>query len=268
MDLGVALLQPQIVGRGLGLDISGPPLAPPQGPPATRVASGGVVAIPTRTGRRRVEPTLITLTAIGGYEHLIGSVYRVVAAMLVALAIVTARTGARTQGHPDQGVPGAADHQRGAAGRGERRAILCTAREQSGRRPATACCDVRPWRRAPGPHIITRRVAGAPRRRYLGDPLLHAQRPHGPGDRPVPSRVPARRPVARTRTVNALSLSWGVESLQVEEYTTTDELVWFAVETAMCHGCISHGDIVLVVAGAADRPKGAAPDVLRIVQVT
>jgi hypothetical protein len=59
-----------------------------------------------------------------------------------------------------------------------------------------------------------------------------------------------------------------VESLQVEEYTTTDELVWFAVETAMCHGCISHGDIVLVVAGAADRPKGAAPDVLRIVQVT
>ena len=33
-------------------------------------------------------------------------------------------------------------------------------------------------------------------------------------------------------TVRALALSWGVESLQVETYTTTDELVWLAVESA------------------------------------
>jgi pyruvate kinase len=70
------------------------------------------------------------------------------------------------------------------------------------------------------------------------------------------------------RTVNALSLSWGVESLQMEEYTTTDQLVRFAVETATRHGCISHGDIVVVLAGAPDRQSGAAPDVLRILQVT
>ena len=70
------------------------------------------------------------------------------------------------------------------------------------------------------------------------------------------------------RTVNALSLSWGVESLPMEEYTTTDELVSFAVETALRRGRISHGDIVLVLAGASDRPGRAAPDVLRIVQVT
>jgi pyruvate kinase len=69
------------------------------------------------------------------------------------------------------------------------------------------------------------------------------------------------------RTVNALSLSWGVESLLVEEYTTTDEMVWFAVETALHHGCIEHGDIVLVLAGAPDRYSGAATDVLRIVRV-
>jgi pyruvate kinase len=70
------------------------------------------------------------------------------------------------------------------------------------------------------------------------------------------------------RTVNALALSWGVESLQVEEYTTTDERVGFAVEAAMRHGCISQGDIVLVLAGASDRPTIDAPDVLRIVKVT
>jgi pyruvate kinase len=69
------------------------------------------------------------------------------------------------------------------------------------------------------------------------------------------------------RTVNALSLSWGVESLQVEEYTTSDEMVWFAVETALRHGCIEHGDIVLVLAGAPDRHSGAATDVLRVVRV-
>jgi pyruvate kinase len=70
------------------------------------------------------------------------------------------------------------------------------------------------------------------------------------------------------RTLNALSLSWGVESLPVEEYTTTDELIWFAVDTALRHRCISHGDIVLVLAGTSDHPTSAAPDVLRIVQVT
>ena len=44
-------------------------------------------------------------------------------------------------------------------------------------------------------------------------------------------------------------------------------MVWFAVETAVQHGCIEHGDIVLVLAGAPDRNSGAATDVLRIVQV-
>jgi pyruvate kinase len=69
------------------------------------------------------------------------------------------------------------------------------------------------------------------------------------------------------RTVDALTLSWGVESLQVEEYHSSEEMVWFAVETAVQHGLIDHGDIVLVLAGAPDRHSAAATDVLRIVQV-
>ena len=55
--------------------------------------------------------------------------------------------------------------------------------------------------------------------------------------------------------------------MQVEEYRTTDEMVWFAVETALRRRLIDHGDIVLVLAGAPDRVSGAATDVLRVVQV-
>jgi pyruvate kinase len=69
-------------------------------------------------------------------------------------------------------------------------------------------------------------------------------------------------------TVRAMALSWGVTSLQVDTYTTTDELVWFAVESAVRHGLITPGETVLVLAGAPDRPSGASTDVLRIVRVT
>ena len=69
------------------------------------------------------------------------------------------------------------------------------------------------------------------------------------------------------RTVDSLTLSWGVESVHVEEYRTSDEMVWFAVETAVQHGFVEHGDIVLVLAGAPDRHSAAATDVLRVVQV-
>src|SRR3954451_2363482 len=82
------------------------------------------------------------------------------------------------------------------------------------------------------------------------------------------------RPLARLiglspnpATVRALALSWGMTSLQVETYTTTDELVWFAVETAVQHGLISSGQTVLVLAGAPDGASGASTDVLRIVRV-
>lgn len=68
------------------------------------------------------------------------------------------------------------------------------------------------------------------------------------------------------RTVDRLTLSWGVESLGVAEYTTTDETVWFAVEGALARGLIDHGDTVLVLAGAPQRGTGGT-DVLRIVRV-
>jgi pyruvate kinase len=73
------------------------------------------------------------------------------------------------------------------------------------------------------------------------------------------------------RVVRTMSLSWGVTPLEVDLYGTTDEMVWFAVETALQAGLIASGQRVLVLAGAPgpdrDRPVDAATDVLRIVSV-
>ena len=124
-----------------------------------------------------------------------------------------------------------------------------------------------------GPDRITMAIThaaglGRSRCRRGCDLVLHTLRP----DALAMARF---RPTARLiglspdpATVRALALSWGVESLQVETYTTTDELVWFAVETAVHHGLVSVGQTVLVLAGAPDRASGASTDVLRIVRVS
>src|SRR5215207_3487031 len=54
------------------------------------------------------------------------------------------------------------------------------------------------------------------------------------------------------KTVRSMALSWGVVPIMVDTYTTTDEMVWFAVETAVQQGRIHAGDVVLVLAGAPD----------------
>ena len=69
------------------------------------------------------------------------------------------------------------------------------------------------------------------------------------------------------KTVNALSLTWGVEALEVGTYSTTDEMVWFAIEMAVSQGRIDLGDMVVVLAGSPTRSASTAADVLRIVHV-
>ncbi len=89
------------------------------------------------------------------------------------------------------------------------------------------------------------------------------------------ARAMARfRPTARliglspnVATVRSMSLTWGVTPLHVDTYGSTDELVWFAIESAVQHQLISAGAVVAVLAGAPDRPSGAATDVLRLVRV-
>ena len=81
---------------------------------------------------------------------------------------------------------------------------------------------------------------------------------------------PATRLVALSpdpRTLSALTLSWGVETLAMDESDSTDDMVWFAVERAVAAGVVRSGDTVVVIAGAPDRSSGAAADVVRIVRV-
>ncbi len=70
------------------------------------------------------------------------------------------------------------------------------------------------------------------------------------------------------RMVRNMSLTWGVEPVEVETYASTDEMVWFAVKTAVEMGVAKSGDIVLVLAGAPDVDRNiTATDVLRLVRV-
>jgi pyruvate kinase len=80
-----------------------------------------------------------------------------------------------------------------------------------------------------------------------------------------PCRLVGASPSADT--VRQLALSWGVEPLVVEEYRTTDEMVWCTVEAAVNRGLVRHGESIAVLAGAPD----AAPrttDVLRVVTIS
>lgn len=69
-----------------------------------------------------------------------------------------------------------------------------------------------------------------------------------------------------TATARQLTLSWGVEPLKVDEYETTDDMVWCVVEAAVQAGLVHHGDTIAVLAGAPHAGTRTT-DVLRVVSV-
>ncbi len=89
------------------------------------------------------------------------------------------------------------------------------------------------------------------------------------------ARAMARyRPLARlvgaspdAGVMRRLALSWGVEPLHVAEYTSTDELVWHAVEAVVRAKMAAVGDHVLVLAGDP-KSTGGATDVMRVIRVS
>lgn len=68
-------------------------------------------------------------------------------------------------------------------------------------------------------------------------------------------------------TARQLALSWAVEPLVVDEYSSTDEMVWCVVEAAVRNDLVHHGEMIAVLAGAPDDPVRAT-DVLRIVTIS
>jgi len=70
------------------------------------------------------------------------------------------------------------------------------------------------------------------------------------------------------RALSSLTLSWGVVPVATTEASSTDDMVWFAVEKAVAAGYVRAGNTVVVIAGAPEHSSGAAADVLRIVRVS
>jgi pyruvate kinase len=63
-----------------------------------------------------------------------------------------------------------------------------------------------------------------------------------------------------------LSVAWGVTPLMVAELTSTDDIVWHAVEAAAHKGFVGPGDVVAVLAGNPGEPAPTT-DVLRLVRI-
>jgi pyruvate kinase len=63
-----------------------------------------------------------------------------------------------------------------------------------------------------------------------------------------------------------LSVAWGVDAIASEQYSTADEIVWFAVMDAVGRGLAHRGQIVVVLVGSPgdDEPT---TDVLRMVRI-
>ena len=68
------------------------------------------------------------------------------------------------------------------------------------------------------------------------------------------------------RTVRQLALTWGVQAFAGAVRVSSDEMVWYAIETLYDRGVLSSGDVVVVLVGYPDDPEPAT-DVLRVVRV-
>lgn len=77
---------------------------------------------------------------------------------------------------------------------------------------------------------------------------------------PILAATPSRE------TARQLSVAWGIKPMLVDPYGSTDEIVWFAVETATRRGFVKRDDIVAVLVGSPTEPD-AITDVLRLVRV-
>src|SRR5829696_2325237 len=127
-------------------------------------------------------------------------------------------------------------------------------------------------RRAPSTNAVTVAMAHAALRAASDLPLaaIVCCTRSGPTARAMAALRPPCRLIGASpspRTARQLALSWGVEPLVVDEYETTDEMVWCVVEATVQHGLVRHGESIAVLAGAPTSATGTT-DVLRLVSVT
>lgn len=79
-------------------------------------------------------------------------------------------------------------------------------------------------------------------------------------------RVPVIAATPSVRTAHQLSVAWGITPMLTDRHDTTDDIVWFAVQTAVEELLVRSGELVAVLVGS---PKDPAPttDTLRLVRV-
>jgi pyruvate kinase len=127
-------------------------------------------------------------------------------------------------------------------------------------------------RRAPSPKAVTVAMAHAALRAAVEldlDAIVCCTRA-GPTARAMAALRPRCRLIGASPslgTARQLALSWGVEPLLVDEYSTTDQMVWCVVEAAVDQGLVRHGQSIAVLAGAPDASTRRT-DVLRVVAVS
>jgi pyruvate kinase len=68
-------------------------------------------------------------------------------------------------------------------------------------------------------------------------------------------------------TARRLAVAWGITPLIVGRYSSTDDIVWFAVKAAAEMGLVAQDDIVAVLVGSPVEPDPTT-DVLRLVRVS
>ncbi len=69
-----------------------------------------------------------------------------------------------------------------------------------------------------------------------------------------------------SRTARQLSVAWGITPIAVEPRDTTDDIVWFAIKTAVEQGLVHTDDVVAVLVGSPVDPEPTT-DVLRLVRI-
>lgn len=78
--------------------------------------------------------------------------------------------------------------------------------------------------------------------------------------------VPVLAATPSLRAFRQLALAWGVTPMLTDRHSTTDDIVWFAVQAAVGRGLVRGGDLVAVLVGSPTDPEPAT-DTLRLVRV-
>jgi len=79
-------------------------------------------------------------------------------------------------------------------------------------------------------------------------------------------RMPIVAATPSLRTARQLSVAWGITPVVTERRGTTDDIVWFAIKSAVDLEIVKSGDVVAILVGSRQDPDSVT-DVLRLVRI-